>query len=104
MRSTITARHTDIPPRLRERVERLLPRIARHARRPQSAEIIFNADHGVKVVEILVSLPGGVTAVARAEAAGFPSALTRAAARLTHQLDGQNGKRLAKRRRVRPRA
>jgi len=104
MRSVITARHTDLSPRLRQRAERLLPRIAKHARRPRSAEIIFDADHGQKVVEMLVSLPRGITAVARAEAPTFPSALTRAAAKLKHQLDGRAGKRLAKRRRAGPRA
>jgi ribosomal subunit interface protein len=89
MRSSITARHTEIPAELRRRVEDLIPRLARFAHRPQGVDVILDEEHGQKLAEIIITLPQGAVAVARAEAADFPTALDRVADKLKHQLDGK---------------
>jgi ribosomal subunit interface protein len=99
MRSTITARHTEITPELRERVHRLLPRLAKHARRPTAVEVIFDDDHGQKVVEMHLFAPRKAAAIARGEADDFVTALDRASEKLKHQLDGK-AKRATDKKRV----
>ncbi len=99
MRSTITARHTEITAELRGRVNRLLPRLAKHARRPTAVEVIFDDDHGQKVVELHLFAPRRAAAIARGEAGDFVTALDRASEKLKHQLDGK-GKRVTDKKRV----
>ena len=87
MRITVTARHTDIPDELRERAEAQVERIAKLAHRPQSADVVFDADHGKKLVEMQIFMPRGNVKIASAEADDFRSALDRAADKLRSQLD-----------------
>lgn len=89
MNITTTARHCEISDELRTRAEHVLSKVAKIANRPQSAEIIFDADHGAQVVELKLRLPRGVVKVASAEAADFRTAVDRAAAKLRNQLDKQ---------------
>ena len=91
MRTTVTARHCEIPDDLRTRAESVLAKLARAAHRPQSAEVIFDVDHGRKIVEIQLHLPRGQVRVASAEAEDFRSALDRVAAKLRNQLDKNSG-------------
>jgi ribosomal subunit interface protein len=92
MNTTVTARHCEIAPDLRERAASLMSRVSKLAHRPQRAEVIFDEDHHRRVVELLLHLPRGQTRVATAEAADFQTALDRAVEKLKHQLDKSGGK------------
>lgn len=87
MRTTVTARHCEIPDDLRERASTLLAKVAKAAHRPQRAEVVFDVDHGHKVVEAQLYLPRGQVKVASAEADDFRSALDRVVEKLRNQLD-----------------
>lgn len=87
MRTTVTARHCDIPEELRARAATLIAKVAKAAHRPQRAEVVFDADHGQKVVEIHLYLPRGQVKIASAEADDFRSALDRAVDKVRNQLD-----------------
>ncbi|MFQ5703128.1 MAG: HPF/RaiA family ribosome-associated protein [Gemmatimonadales bacterium] len=87
MRITVTARHCHISDELKARAEQIVERVAKIASRPQRAEIIFDVDHGVKVVELKLTLPRGIIRVSSAEADDFRTAVDRAAAKLRNQLD-----------------
>jgi ribosomal subunit interface protein len=91
MRTTVTARHCEIPDDLRARAESVLEKLAKAAHRPQSAEVVFDLDHGRKVVELQFHLPRGQVRVATAEAEDFRSALDRVAAKMRNQLDKNSG-------------
>jgi ribosome-associated translation inhibitor RaiA len=71
---------------LRVRAEQAVERAAKIANRPQSAEVIFDADHGNKVVELKLFLPRGIVKVASAEDDNFRTALDRAADKIRSQL------------------
>ena len=86
MRTTVTARHCEISEELRARAEQVIAKTAKIASRPQSAEVIFDADHGTKVVEMKLFLPRGLVKVASAEASDFRTALDRAADKIRSQL------------------
>lgn len=86
MRTIITARHCEIPDELRERAEEQVGKVAKAAHRPRRAEVVFDADHGVKVVELQLYLPQGQVKVASAEASDFRSALDSAVGKLRNQL------------------
>ncbi|MGD8726767.1 MAG: HPF/RaiA family ribosome-associated protein [Gemmatimonadales bacterium] len=87
MRTTVTVRHCEIPDELRDRAQTLIEKTAKAAHRPQRAEIVFDVDHGQKVVEIQLYLPRGQVKVATAEADDFRTALDRAMAKVRNQLD-----------------
>lgn len=86
MRTTVTARHCEISDELRTRAEQVVEKAVKVASRPQSAEVIFDADHGTKVVELKLFLPRGQVKVASAEASDFRTALDRAADKIRSQL------------------
>lgn len=86
MRTTVTARHCEISDELRTRAEQVVEKAVKVASRPQSAEVIFDADHGTKVVELKLFLPRGQVKVASAEASDFKTALDRAADKIRSQL------------------
>ncbi|UCD25612.1 MAG: ribosome-associated translation inhibitor RaiA [Gemmatimonadota bacterium] len=87
MRTIVTARHCEISDELRAKAETIMEKFVKLASRPLSAEVIFDADHGEKVVELKLSLPRGQVKVAKAEAVSFRSALDRAADKIRRQLD-----------------
>jgi ribosomal subunit interface protein len=87
MRTTLTARHCEIPEDMKERTETLVAKLAKAAHRPQRAEVVFDADHGQKVVELHLYLPRGQVKVATGEAADFRTALDSAVAKMRNQLD-----------------
>lgn len=86
MRITVTARHCEISDELRARAEQAVEKAAKVASRPQSAEVIFDTDHGERVVEIKLFLPRGTVKVASGEATDFRTALDRAADKIRNQL------------------
>ncbi|MEJ2238515.1 MAG: ribosome-associated translation inhibitor RaiA [Gemmatimonadales bacterium] len=96
MRIIVTARHCEISDELRNRAETVVEKVARLATRPQKAEVIFDADHGNKVVELKLSLPREQTKVATAEAEDFRTALDRAADKIRKQLDKEARKPTAR--------
>ncbi|HEV8264649.1 MAG TPA: HPF/RaiA family ribosome-associated protein [Gemmatimonadales bacterium] len=87
MRTTITARHCDIPDELRARARTLLERLGKVASRPHDAQVIFADDHGEAAVEVRLHTARGHVHVAKALAGDHRTALDRAAARLRRQLD-----------------
>lgn len=87
MHTMVTARHCEIPDDLRARAASVMEKVAKGAHRPQRAHVVFDADHGRKVVELQLYLPRGQLRVATAEADDFHSALDSAAAKLRNQLD-----------------
>ncbi len=96
MRTIITVRHCQIPEDLKGYAEAIVAKLAKLAGRPQHAEVIFDADHGRKVVELQMSLPRGQVKVATAEDTDFRSALEAAARKLKGQL-GKNHRRPGRR-------
>ncbi len=86
MHTTVTARHCEIPDGLRKRAEGLIAKLGKMANRPQRAEVIFDVEHGSKVVELQLSLPQGRVKRATAEADDFRTALDAAVAKLRGQL------------------
>jgi ribosomal subunit interface protein len=92
MRITVTARHCEVSDELRARAETVVEKAAKIANRPQSAEVIFDADHRDKVVELKLFLPRGIVKVASAEASDFRTALDRAADKIRSQLSKETRK------------
>lgn len=86
MRITVTARHCEISEELRTRAVLVVEKTIKVASRPQRAEVIFDADHGDKVVELKLYLPRGQVKVASAEATDFRTALDRAADKIRSQV------------------
>lgn len=86
MRVTMTKRHCEISDELKTRAEKVVEKLEKIASRPQSAEVIFDEDHGAKMVEIVLVLPRGQTKVAKAESNDFRTSLDRAAAKVRNQL------------------
>ncbi|UCF38947.1 MAG: HPF/RaiA family ribosome-associated protein, partial [Acidobacteriota bacterium] len=78
---------------LKRRANRMLDKLAKIASRPQSAEVIFDEDHGAKTVEIVFVLPRGQTKFARAESDDFRTALDRAVDKIRNQLQKETHRR-----------
>lgn len=87
MRTTITARHCEIPDELRARARTLVERLAKIAARPHDARVIFADDHGAAAVELRLHTARGKVYVAKAQGDDHRSALDRAAQRVRRQLD-----------------
>jgi ribosome-associated translation inhibitor RaiA len=92
MRTTITARHCDIPDALRERAVRVAERLGSLASRPVDAAIIFEADGPGRLVELRLHDSRGELFVARGEAPDHRTALDRAEEKLRRQLEKANGR------------
>ena len=86
MRVTITARHTEIDDELRTHANDLVEKVAKLARRPHHANVIFTEDHGEAAVEIAIHVPRGRIHLAKSQAADHRSALDLAIARVKRQL------------------
>lgn len=86
MRTTVTTRHCVIPDELKTRAQAAVEKAAKAAHRPQRAEVVFDADHGRKVVELKLYLPRSQVKIASAEADDFRTALGSAVAKLRNQL------------------
>lgn len=96
MQTTVTARHCEIPEELKARAATQLARLARIGDRPQRADVVFDMDHGRRIVELQLSLARGRPKVATAEAVDFQSALDAAVQKLRSQL-GKNDRADARR-------
>ena len=87
MKTTVTARHCEIPEEVRTRAEEVADKLARLAHRPLRMEIVFDDDHQRRLVELKMRLPRGQTLVATGEETDFRTALDRAAEKLRSQLE-----------------
>jgi ribosomal subunit interface protein len=87
VKTTVTARHCEIPEEIRTRAAEVADKLARMAHRPQRMEIVFDVDHQRRVVELKMWLPRGQTLVAAGEETDFRTALDRAAEKLRSQLE-----------------
>ncbi len=96
MRTTVTARHCEISDDLKTRAEKEMERMSKIVARPLGADVIFDADHGRRVVELKLTLPRGQIKIASGEADNFRTALDRAADKLRNQLD-KNSRRATRR-------
>jgi ribosomal subunit interface protein len=101
MRITITARHVDVDDELREHARELIQKVAKLARRPQHAQIIFSDDHGEAEVEIEIHIPKGRVHVAKSVGDDHRSALDLAIARVKRQLSDEKEPPRARHRRAR---
>ena len=93
MRITVTARHCNVSTDLRTRSRQLVERLAKIAPRPHDAQVVFEDDHGVALVEVRLHIARGRVLVARAEGPDHRSALDRSVARVRRQLDKSPAKR-----------
>lgn len=87
MKTTVTARHCEIPEEIRTRAEDVADKLARMAHRPQRMEIVFDNDHQRRIVELKMWLPRSQTLVASGDETDFRTALDRAAEKLRSQLE-----------------
>lgn len=102
MRITVTARHVDVDESLRAHAVELVTRVAKFARRPHHAQVVFLEDHDGSGVEIELHVPRGRVLIAKTFAPDHRSALDIAIDKLKRQLIDE---KTSPRRRVRiPRA
>ena len=87
MKTTVTARHCEVPEDLRTRAAEVADKLARLAHRPQRMEIVFDNAHQRRIVELKMWLPRGQTLVASGDETDFRTALDRAAEKLRSQLE-----------------
>jgi ribosomal subunit interface protein len=87
VKTTVTARHCELPEEIRTRAEEVADKLARMAHRPQRMEIVFDNDHQRRIVELKMWLPRGQTLVASGDETDFRTALDRAAEKLRSQLE-----------------
>jgi len=85
MRVTITARHCDVSDELRERARAQVERLARLARRPDGARVLFAEDAAKPMVELQLHTALHLH-VARAPGTDHRTALDLALSRLRRQL------------------
>src|SRR5438046_9744529 len=86
MSSTLTPLNTEIDADVRAHTKELVEKVAKLARRPHHAQVIFTEDHGEAAVEIAVHVPRGRIHVAKSHATDHRSALDAAIARVKRQL------------------
>lgn len=97
MRTTVTARHCTVADQLKEHARALLAKTATLApEEPIEGSIVFDVDHGKRVVELQVHFAGGRRKIATGEADEFRTALDRATDKLRNQLD-KSGRRTTRR-------
>ncbi len=92
MRTTITARHVEVPETLRRRAAEVLDRLGGVAPRPVEASVVFDAEGLNQVVELRLHVSRGEIFVAKGQAADHRTALDRAEEKLRRQLERANGR------------
>lgn len=86
MQVNITARHCNVPGRVRAAATERLQRLERYEPRVQQAVVEFDLDHGDKLVETRIFVAGSHSIVAHGSGDTFRSALDKSIHRLTSQL------------------
>jgi ribosomal subunit interface protein len=97
MRTTITARHCEIPDALRERALTVVERLGNIARRPMEATVVFDADGPNRTAELRLHVARGEVLVAKGEGEDHRTALDRAEEKMRRQVE-----KVAQPRRSRP--
>lgn len=87
MRTTITTRHCEIPPALKERAEAIVERLGQFAQRAMECTVLFESDHNMAMAEVRLHAARGKLFVASGEGTDHRSALDRAEEKLRNQLD-----------------
>lgn len=86
MRITVAARHVEIDTALRTQAVELVEKVAKLARRPHHAQVVFFEEADEAGTEITLHVPRGKVLVAKGLAPHHRSALDLAIARLKRQL------------------
>ncbi len=86
MRTTVTARHCEIPDVLRSRARVILERLAQHASRPVDGAVVFDVDGIARIAEVRVHLSTGELCIAKGNGVDHRTALDRAEGKLRRQL------------------
>lgn len=97
---TMNARHCTVPESLRRLAQARLERLQRFDTRMQSATVTFQAESGVKQVDIRAAIKGGPPQLGQGTGATFRSALDRALERMERQVKRRREKRRTFRTRV----
>ncbi len=87
MRTTITARHCEIPDALRERALTVVERLGNIARRPMEATVVFDADGPDRTAELRLHVARGEVLVAKGEGEDHRTALDRAEEKMRRQVE-----------------
>ncbi len=94
MRVTITERHGEISPRLRQRIESRVGAVVKYESRATQAEVTCVDEGHTKTIEAVVHIDGSPHVVAKARSDDFRSAFSEMMDRLRRQLkDGRERRR-----------
>ena len=86
MQIIVSTRHSKVTDELKERAQQQVARLEKLAQRPVSVEVLFDTDHGSRIVELRLTNARGNPKIASAEGVDFVTALDGAVAKLRKQL------------------
>ena len=86
MQVSISARHCNVPRKVRTEAEERLQRLQRYEPRVHNALVEFDKDHDNKLVEMHIFLTGSRSIIAHGSGDTFRTALGQSLDRLTRQL------------------
>jgi ribosomal subunit interface protein len=86
MQVSITARHCNVPKKVKSDATERLQRLQRYEPRVRDALVEFDKDHGHKLVETHIFLTGSRSIIAHGSGETFRTALDKSLDRLTRQL------------------
>lgn len=86
MNVNFTARHCNVPQRLRVTAQERIERLQRYEPRVNDALVEFDSDHGNKQVETRIFVAGSHSIIAHGSGETFRTALDQSLDRLTRQL------------------
>lgn len=86
MKVNITARHCNVPHRIRTEAELRLSKLQRYEPRVDNALVEFDSDHGNKQVETRIFMAGSHSIIAHGSGETFRTALDQSLDRLARQL------------------
>lgn len=86
MQVNITARHCNVPDRVKALAQERVQRLTKYEPRVEAATIEFDDDHGDKLVETRLAVSGSHSIVAHASGETFDSALAKSLERVATQL------------------
>lgn len=86
MQVNITARHCNVPQKVKVEAQERVKRLERYEPRVDNAVIEFDNDHGTKQVETRIFVAGSHSIVAHGSGETFRTALDQSMDRLTRQL------------------
>jgi len=87
MQTTVSARHCEVSSELRERVEAVANRFARHSPHALEATAVFDVGPDAHLVELRLHVRGGQVLVGQGDGPDHRTALDRAEEKLFRQLD-----------------